>query len=80
MSFDKTSEAESREHQKQERREEEARRRAALAADPRVQAMKEALKDRHALRFAPDRSNGARPAVAPGGTTRSFPPIRWTKI
>ena len=48
MSFDKTSEAESREHQKQERREEEARRRAALAADPRVQAMKEALKDRHA--------------------------------
>src|SRR5262245_43639629 len=46
MAFDKTSDPEWRERLKQKRREELAKRRAALAADPRVQAMKQALKKR----------------------------------
>jgi hypothetical protein len=43
MQFDKTG---WRERLEQKRREEQARRRTALADDPRVQAMKQSLKER----------------------------------
>jgi hypothetical protein len=52
MSFDRTSDAGPRERIKQERREEKAKHRAALAADPRVQAMKKALKERQRAAYA----------------------------
>ena len=46
MTFDKTRNAEWREHLKEKRREWQVKRRVALANDPRVLAIKQALKER----------------------------------
>lgn len=62
MSFDRTGDPGSHERIKQERREEKAKRRAALAADPRVQAMKKALKERQRAAYA--KSKERRKAIA----------------
>jgi hypothetical protein len=62
MPFNKTSDSEWRERQKQKRRELNARRRAQLADDPRVLAMKQALKERR--RAAYEKAKKRRKALA----------------
>jgi len=52
MSFDKTRDIEWRARMKEKRRTLAAQRRAQLAADPRVQAMKQALKERQRAAYA----------------------------
>jgi len=62
MPFDKKRELEWRERLKKMRREKQAKRRAALAGDPRVKAMKLALKER--LHAGYEREKERRKAIA----------------
>ncbi len=62
MPFNKSRDLEWRERMKQKRREQQAQRRKARAADPRVQAMKQVIKERR--RAAYEKAEARRKALA----------------